>query len=1211
MSYARAKINRFNENPAPGGPSKSDTPRSHIPKINRSYGQSYGTSRSPEGRGKFEQSKSVDNNLGTTSDYEMKANSLTPLTENSLASDNQIMMDLEGCDTLKSTFSTRQDSIVSKSSSSGIPMPTITSKSAKINRKPRSLSVNSGRPSPTRNTNEYQFLAKKKRLELLKKDLESKQKPILDLYNGLIELKKKIESNGVVVPLETVKLIDFGGVLSPPRPPTPPPPPPPEENSFGTMELTDEQIAIAAERNSEYLRILEEELDPVPITFSELGKYLMSTREKLIDQLTKVKNGEIDKEELNLESFEHETKQLNGLINDAIERQEIRVKRILTDAQNLTENNNLVAANQIIKHLDAKLKETNESLVEVSEELERTQQQLDDVRIGSLQELAEENDSLKEKIKCLEAELQNKKKKINDHTQASKNYDQKVDNLNKQIQDLDKGKKEAENKINDMSLAIRNLQTKMKNTEQKWREEKEEILKNHRGEHAILEKLSSERHALDTRVHLMNTILDEQKRTNDEEQIKHKKEMAALKEKLQSATIEKQILEEKLENMKRDLEQLSVEQQQAIDLMKNSKAENQEKRIIDDSCTTEREAKLRSELAAMKMALKAAQERIQNYTTEKMRFIDNIERLNVDGNCNQEAFGQALVQKEEELQCLEREKIEALKVIEQQKMQISQLLAKVENFQAGVVINHLDTVPRDTQELKAMLEEGKAKLQRALAKSLDNEQKLIKYEHDINQHKKQLNDMENLLKVRDGLIGMLKAKKDELMLENESLHKYSEEVRQLLFDTKEELKQKCDIINDLSGNLDSKGRLCVKLEKKVKDLESTLSDTNAKRFKLQESVGSMEKELQTTKAHINQIADMQTRYDLDMTGTKVDSLLDGEGSVYDDFDDNDDDETDSIVTASSRGQYRHDDGDQSRDYLDGYEENCERYSKIPRYRSLSPLHEDDSRRTALVNRANGDCSRFLTEQNLQLHSKNLRQMYYYVKMPQSNFQSYANYLGKVSPYSPIYRYYYQLLNRNTINNNPESSTINSTSIRNYQSNLTSYHQINKINHPITHPIINHSINRPINHPRSNNNQVSDNNLTFLVYPKSDSNLSSNVSNSSFKEDPYKICCDILEEENRNTVSNANLEPQQRNSSDSKEKERKDFIEIVGRLCKYDKRGLGLGKEFQPILFGGVSRYKILERGSLMWCRPSQEMHINNMLITNDIQAQGAAASIES
>lgn len=62
-------------------------------------------------------------------------------------------------------------------------------------------------------------------------------------------------------------------------------------------------------------------------------------------------------------------------------------------------------------------------------------------------------------------------------------------------------------------------------------------------------------------------------------------------------------------------------------------------------------------------------------------------------------------------------------------------------------------------------------------------------------------------------------------------------------------------------NLETKGRICQQLEKKVKELEGALSMTNEKRFKLQDTIGSMEKELQVTKAEISKISfDEQTWY---------------------------------------------------------------------------------------------------------------------------------------------------------------------------------------------------------------------------------------------------------------------------------------------------------------------------------------------------------------
>lgn len=79
-----------------------------------------------------------------------------------------------------------------------------------------------------------------------------------------------------------------------------------------------------------------------------------------------------------------------------------------------------------------------------------------------------------------------------------------------------------------------------------------------------------------------------------------------------------------------------------------------------------------------------------------------------------------------------------------------------------------------------MLLEGRMKLEQLLKKSLEYEHRIIKYEHEMNKQSKQISEMENLLKVRDGLISMMKAKKDELQMENDCLNKYANEIRDLL-----------------------------------------------------------------------------------------------------------------------------------------------------------------------------------------------------------------------------------------------------------------------------------------------------------------------------------------------------------------------------------------------------------------------------------------------
>lgn len=104
----------------------------------------------------------------------------------------------------------------------------------------------------------------------------------------------------------------------------------------------------------------------------------------------------------------------------------------------------------------------------------------------------------------------------------------------------------------------------------------------------------------------------------------------------------------------------------------------------------------------------------------------------------------------------------------------------VNNLEERIRALQMEAQKETDQELKKSLQEGRLKLEQALKRSLENEQRLLKFEYEIEQKTKQLNQMENLLQVRDGLIGMIKTKKDELTLENESLNEYAEQVRTLL-----------------------------------------------------------------------------------------------------------------------------------------------------------------------------------------------------------------------------------------------------------------------------------------------------------------------------------------------------------------------------------------------------------------------------------------------
>lgn len=145
-------------------------------------------------------------------------------------------------------------------------------------------------------------------------------------------------------------------------------------------------------------------------------------------------------------------------------------------------------------------------------------------------------------------------------------------------------------------------------------------------------------------------------------------------------------------------------------------------------------------------------------------------------------MAETLVRQGETITRLEGVIKESEKTIAEKTLHIEALEMEVKNLQLRLDSAVADNSSGSTSEMMKMMHEGKVKLNEAMKKSLEHEQRLIQYEHEMDKQGKQINEMENLLKVRDGLIGMLKAKKDELLNENDSLRRYATEVRNLLLE---------------------------------------------------------------------------------------------------------------------------------------------------------------------------------------------------------------------------------------------------------------------------------------------------------------------------------------------------------------------------------------------------------------------------------------------
>ncbi|XP_018331754.1 myosin-9-like isoform X2 [Agrilus planipennis] len=745
----------------------------------------------------------------------------------------------------------------SKNSSSGIPLPKrqntlskVSSKSStrppsksKLQRSPSSDLKNSN--SPNRRSLELQFSLKKKRLECLKKELIDKQKPVLEVYQNLTQLKKKLEESGKTVHLEEMKFIDCNEVI--PRARTP--------LSAGKREEAPTDF------EKDLLKAMKEIVNVIPKPLTDMCKSLMTKRVLLVDMIDKYCNNEVDSAELHkkINFLKTESSQLEQKIENANTEQSKQIEELVTKWQQMLESHEVIIQPppppagpppERFHELYKKFKKQDHEIKEYKQKVEDLQNALNDRPEKADLHKAEENiRQLNSQLKELDAQLIIERKNSALGSEAEK----QLKLLRTRVKELDTKRHEAETKIINLQKTLKQKEDNMKTAEKAWEAEKQELIKINNQDKQLLNKLTKDRGFLETRVKTLAEIVDENEKSAKETEEKCREEVRRAKQQLEEEKIARETMEKKYEYMRQEFFKMEVTNQQAIDLVVTKKEGNGEGPI-----TTEREAELYTELLATRVALKAAEDKVKNYAREKLRFIDTIEKLSSNSENNVESLAASLVHKEEEITLIEKKIEQYEELVRNQKMEIANLNANVVNMEQRLALlsndEHYPTKDMKDSDLNYVLRENRLKLDEMLRKSLDYEQKIIKYDHDFEMQQKQIYEMDNLLKVRDGLIGMLKAKKDELYVENESLTKYANEIRDALMETKEELAVKQEEIQQLYGHLEQKSKMLIRQDKKIKDLKDTLSSTNEKRYKLQDTLGAMEKELQSTKAHVSRMS---------------------------------------------------------------------------------------------------------------------------------------------------------------------------------------------------------------------------------------------------------------------------------------------------------------------------------------------------------------------
>ncbi|KAF5285011.1 hypothetical protein FQR65_LT02323 [Abscondita terminalis] len=629
-----------------------------------------------------------------------------------------------------------------------------------------------------------QFENKKKRMLMLKEEINAKQQLMSDSYKILVELKKKLEQTG----LNNVVLDDL----------------------YVEKQTLDPSLTES----------MNQTLNDIPKSLTDLYKFVQN----------KMTTEEV---EGCVKEYKEETDELEKQLVCCSEGQECLINKLIQKWSILTSNSgDTTNIAMQVEELQGKLKEQEHKLEKVNKSLHQALEQ--SALYEKKNNLAEMTiGQLKEKIKNLEHDLSTEKNASETHRTKFSANDQKVKNMKSKIQELESKCKDAENKYNELQKSCKQDQELVKVNEQRWIKEKEELMTKNKHDKQLLDKITKDRSCFETRTKSAEAQL--------------KEELDVTKKMMIEERSKRESIQEKYDHIQRKLVEWEIRNKQAVDIVNTKYTYEPSETGRKQNISTEREVELYTELLATRVGLKAAEEKLQSYNREKMRFLDTIQLLQGDHN---ESL--ATLQNMQKLTVLEEAVSEKDEIIYKQNMEITNLCSEIEQLKLKEKTQALNTQDgnEEQSELKMMLREGKTKIEQLIKKSSENEQKAISYKHDLDKRSKQLCEMENLLKAREELLTVIKVKKDELQIENTTLNKYANEIRELLIQSREEARNRNELVQELTINLETKGRACEQLEKMIKELEYSLSITNEKRFKLQESISAMEKELQSTKAHI-------------------------------------------------------------------------------------------------------------------------------------------------------------------------------------------------------------------------------------------------------------------------------------------------------------------------------------------------------------------------
>ncbi|XP_076274411.1 uncharacterized protein LOC143205180 isoform X2 [Rhynchophorus ferrugineus] len=729
---------------------------------------------------------------------------------------------------------------------SSIPLPVKSSgpikippllKSARSASRTSSLSVARTNSVANKHTLEIQFINKSKRYIQMKKELIEKQKPVLDLYQNLVQIKKRLEELGKHVKLDDLKLLPLEDFRK-------------QSEGHGGGEQISMDIVVGMKKS----------IEEIPKTLMDICRNLLSRRALIVELLESVTRSEVDVGEVSdkIESLKNEGQQLQHSLDGIIAEHQDKIDQLVSNWQKLLSEQRSPHEDGRVEELEHQLKEQERLTLESTHVIHELQRKMEEKRTTYDKSVAELNGiigTLREQIKKLDQDLESERKSSVDFKSRSNANAQNLKNMRAKIVELESDKKNTDMANAELHKKIRYLQDQLKQKEAQWVKEKEDMGKNIKHQENLLQKLTADKNQFETRLEAI-----EDQKYSTEEQLRGALEtveadLMETKTRLVEVTHQRDEALEKCAEFEGYIARMGLECKETMN--KVSCSINWGKGMKEPAHAAEDYI----QDIAKDLRIRELEDKIGMLERERILHFEEKRQLEEDQSHEPTETERQLGKQQEYIAKYQLLLEESENKLREKSTEVANLRSEIRQLKVRQEALEEQNFSCPTDELQRMVEEGRYKLNELMKKSIESEQKLEHYSSVIERQTHQMSEMENLLRYRENMAGVLKASRDELVLEKESLTRYSQEMRTVLAKVTQETKIQDRLIKELQEKIELRERQISKLEKEVRELEANLMMTNEKRFKLQEMIGSMEKELQSTKAHVNQLADINSRYE--------------------------------------------------------------------------------------------------------------------------------------------------------------------------------------------------------------------------------------------------------------------------------------------------------------------------------------------------------------